>query len=395
MGITKEKYIAEIRTEFGKRKLETVHQGDTLLENFNINGKNYQSYSSTKIIDCAWDDFVTSVNDSSVHQLSGWVDAKKLEGWDFLRIVYYCENNIVGGYQLLIKKLPLLGKVAYLNQGPVVKDSNQDFIEKLLSDFEKITILNKISLVVISPPLSPSILINTIEKRYLRNEVFDIINAEAEIDISQDEKILIKNLLRMRRQNIGKGKSYEFKVEKGDEKDLKIFFELMSETSKRNHVKPNPPSLLSVKKIWDYYYNKGLMNIYKFYIKDELISSIITFEYQDTFTPWKFGWTGKKRSYKPNDVFHWELLKIAKAMGFKKYNLGGINLSHAEKYIKRQLPFTKRELKSSTFFKMGFGCYIKKLPYSKIYIPNPILKIFYQIYVLLIKRKASIRRLIN
>ncbi|MCL6494212.1 MAG: peptidoglycan bridge formation glycyltransferase FemA/FemB family protein [Ignavibacterium sp.] len=393
MEIIKETYTKELRTEV---KNTPVNFSEYLLINeLLIDGNKYQVYASPNILDEQWDKFVMSVQGSWVFQLSGWVEVKQLEGWDFKRIIYVKENSIVGGYQILTKKLPFPLKIGYINHGPVLNTSDSKIITQIVTDFEKFCTEQKINVSIINPPEKPKELVDELSRRYLKNNIYNVIVAEAELDISKEDEVLFKNFLRMRKQNIHKSSKYEFKVVEGNENELDIFFNLMNETCKRNKVKPNPPSLSSLKRIWEFYHSKNLLNLYNFYIKDELVSSIMAFEYQDTFTPWKFGWSGNKSSYKPNDVFHWELIKIAKRKGFTKYNFGGINKTTAENFLDCSKKLSPEEQKSSTFFKMGFGCYIKYLPGSVIYIPNPILKMFYRFYLFLKAAKTRFRKLLR
>ena len=393
MEIIEEKHTAESRTKLLVEYKKFNPSDYNFISEFLIGDNKYLCYESTQVIDNKWDDFVTSVNESCVQQLSGWVDVKQLEGWNFKRIIYVNERSIIGGYQILIKKLPFLLKIGYINHGPVLKKSDSKIVERIVTDFEKLCKKNKINIAIINPPVESKELVDELKRRYSKNNIYNVTEAEAELDISGDEQVFYKNFLRMRKQNIHKSNKYEFKVVEGNENDLENFFNLMNETCKRNNVKPNPPSIQSLKKIWEYYYPKNLLKLYNFFIGEELVSSILAFEYQDTFTPWKFGWSGKKSSYKPNDVFHWELIKIAKRKGFSKYNFGGINKSVAEKFLDHSKKLNPEEQKSSTFFKMGFGCYIKEFPESKIYITNSILRNFYRIYVLLVPYRNKLRKL--
>ncbi|AFH50178.1 Hypothetical protein IALB_2475 [Ignavibacterium album JCM 16511] len=364
----------------------------SLYEQFIIDNRLVETYESKPIIDENWDRFVTEVRDSCLHQLSGWADVKSSEGWEKLRLIYVHQNKIIAGYQILIKKFPIIGKIAYLNLAPVINFHNEELVKKITTDLKSVFKKNHIKIAIISPPSAPEEIVETLKSQFERNILFNVINAEAELDTTFDENTLLKKMLRMRRQNISKRNTYDYEIVKGGEEHLETFFNLMSDTCIRNNVKPNPPSLSSVKKIWDYYHKKNFLNLYLFKINDEIVSAILAFKYQDRFIPWKFGWSGKYSSLKPNDIFHWELVKIAKQKGFKKYNLGGVNSSTAEKLVSSHKNLTERELKSATFFKMGFGCYIRKLPDSLVYISNPVLRMLYKFYLFLNKEKLVYKK---
>lgn len=380
MVILKEKYIPETRTFSTEKIFKPINH--ILIEEFSIDDKIFKVYRSLNVIDQQWDDFVYTVEDSCFQQLSGWADIKKSEKWDFIRIIYVIDDKIVAGYQLLTKKIPLNRKITYLKHGPVIKIKDIELIKKIFEHLLKLFKEEKILISVLSPSETFNKHKDNFNSQFQKNVYFKIINSEAELDLSLDENTLLKSMLRMRRQNIKKGECYEHKIVEGNFEDLQAFFNLMVETCKRNNVKPNPPNFESLKKIWEYFHSKNLLKLYKFFIKEELVSSILAFEYQDKFIPWKYGWSGKHPSLKPNDVFHWELLKLAKSKGFKKYNIGGINLPVAERFLSKECKLSQKEQKSSTFFKMGFGCYIKRLPDSLIYISNPLLRKVYKSYII-------------
>jgi lipid II:glycine glycyltransferase (peptidoglycan interpeptide bridge formation enzyme) len=363
------------------------------IKEFSVDKQLFKLYHSKISIDRQWDEFISKVKNSCFQQFSGWVNLKKKEGWDFFRIIYKNEDSIVAGYQVLVKNIPLIGKAGYLNHGPVTEYSDSEFLERISSDLKEIADKFNLKLIFIGPPESPSQLAEILKKKYYKNSFPGYITVDAEVDITADENTLIKNLLRMRRQNISKSKNYSFRIEEGTRDDLEIFFSLMKQTCERNHVKPNPPDVESLRILWDYYHPMNMFNLYKFYIDDELISAIITIEHQDYFITWKYGWSGKKSSLKPNDVFHWELLKLAKSKGFKKYNLGAINEKTAEIFYSKEKPLTEGQLKSSTFFKLGFGGYAKKFPDPVICIPKLHIRIAYQIFSLLSKKTRLIKKL--
>ena len=380
MELLKEKYIPETRTTYNEKKFnQTDH---IIFEEFTVDDKSFKVYKSLNVIDEQWDDFVYSVENSCFQQLSGWADIKKLEGWDFIRIIYVIDNKILAGYQLLTKKIFWGLKIAYLNHGPVIKIKDNVFIKIMFNHLLKVLRKEKVLISVISPSENFNEIRDDFNSHYQKNVMYKkIIEAEAELDLSLDENTLLKRMLRMRRQNIKKGEFFEHKIVEGGYEDLQDFFSLMVETCKRNNVKPNPPNFESLEKIWEYFHSRNLLKLYKFLIKDELVSAVLVFEYQDKFIPWKYGWSGKHSSLKPNDVFHWELLKLAKSKGFTKYNLGGINKSVAERFLSKECMLSEKGQKSSTFFKMGFGCYIKKLPESFIYISNPLLRMVYNFFI--------------
>jgi lipid II:glycine glycyltransferase (peptidoglycan interpeptide bridge formation enzyme) len=68
---------------------------------------------------------VESIPGASFMQSSPWARVKSLSNWKPLRVVLFRENRIVGGAQILLKPIPLLGYLGYLTYGPLAEnDSN-------------------------------------------------------------------------------------------------------------------------------------------------------------------------------------------------------------------------------------------------------------------------------
>ncbi len=68
-----------------------------------------------------WDRFVASVPGASFVQTGSWARVKSIDGWKPLRVVLSRENEIVGGAQILLKPISLVGYLGYLAQGPLAR----------------------------------------------------------------------------------------------------------------------------------------------------------------------------------------------------------------------------------------------------------------------------------
>ena len=82
-----------------------------------------------------WDDYVVE-NGGHPLQLWGWGDTKAAHGWRVERVLGYdLDQNIIGGAQILIRKLPWpLRALAYVPRGPVGQAEHMpEFLEALAS----------------------------------------------------------------------------------------------------------------------------------------------------------------------------------------------------------------------------------------------------------------------
>lgn len=68
----------------------------------------------------AWDELVEHCPGTDVTQLSTWAQLRAQAGFDCVRIVARSGTDLVGGAQVLIRRVPILGAVGYVPYGPVV-----------------------------------------------------------------------------------------------------------------------------------------------------------------------------------------------------------------------------------------------------------------------------------
>lgn len=347
-----------------------------------LGGKNITVWNSTGLIDEFWDRFVLSMPDSSFEQMSLWAKVKAADGWKFQRVVLIQENEIIGGFQLLFQKKKFIGNIGYISKGPLVKYTDQRFLEFILSLIKKYSNHLSINMLLIIPP---SILVENafgfFRKEFLTNKLIHVIEATTVIDLSSKKEQLLRQMLRMRRQNISRAISKSLLLREGNKNELSIFFEIMNKACLRQKVKPNPSSLEIVNLIWDLFSPSGLVKLFFLEKEGEIVSGCLAFLYQETFLPWKVGWSGKYSSSKPNDAMHWNLILWAQENGYKYYDFGSAKVNHAEIILDKKKNISRKVLKSSTFFKLGFGGKLIYLPKSSIYISNKFYRTLYRCYV--------------
>ena len=84
-----------------------------------------------------WDEYVLE-NDGHPLQLWGWGQLKAAHGWSVDRLLAYNDETIVGGAQILIRKLPLpLRAFAFVARGPVGETSGRIELLEALADYVK------------------------------------------------------------------------------------------------------------------------------------------------------------------------------------------------------------------------------------------------------------------
>ena len=88
---------------------ETVAKAES--ERVSAAGAGYRTRVSYESDDPAWDAFLAATPGGDHLQTSLWAQVKAPFGWRAARVVVTRDDRIVGGVQLLIRPLPLLGRL--------------------------------------------------------------------------------------------------------------------------------------------------------------------------------------------------------------------------------------------------------------------------------------------
>ncbi len=340
-----------------------------------------QPIISENIVDRKWDSFVQS-NPSGFHeQTSGWAAAKLLEGWKPLRIIFTQDQHIRGGFQILLKHKKYAGTVGFLNKGPLI-DTNDPFLKELIiSELKKTAKVFHLKLLIISPPGSGHSEIFRFDKNdFPENKVFTIIDSTLEIDLKKPSESLMKDLRKTLRNNVRHLDG--LKLRRGKIEELSLFYDLMLETCSRQGVSPNPSSLEIFETLWKNFSPDDMIRLYFIEKGNELIAGAVMLLIRDRFIIWKIGWNGKYSKSNPNAALFWYSIMLAKEQGFKVFDFASIDLKTAEQ-IRDQKKLPTEIISTPTFFKLGFGGEIVKLPGSFIHFPNSSFKAAYKFYCML------------
>jgi lipid II:glycine glycyltransferase (peptidoglycan interpeptide bridge formation enzyme) len=74
----------------------------------------------------SWDSLVERTPGTDITQLSAWIRVRRTVGFTALHLMAYRSGDLVGGAQILCRRLRLLGTVGYLPYGPVVDPACAD-----------------------------------------------------------------------------------------------------------------------------------------------------------------------------------------------------------------------------------------------------------------------------
>ncbi|MEJ0021615.1 MAG: peptidoglycan bridge formation glycyltransferase FemA/FemB family protein [Candidatus Doudnabacteria bacterium] len=184
------------------------------------------------------------------------------------------------------------------------------------------------------------------------------------LDLEKTEEELLIGMKPKTRYNINLSQRKGVVVREGTQADLITVWQLLLETANRNKIRLHPQSYYF--QMWDHLAPKYLKILIAEY-KGQPLAGLLLSLFGDTATFLHGGTSQKMKEAMAPHLLHWEAIRLARNLGFKHYDFGGVapakEESHAWAGISR--------------FKKGFGGFEVKYPGSFDLIFSPI---WYNVY---------------
>ncbi|MBX4191229.1 MAG: peptidoglycan bridge formation glycyltransferase FemA/FemB family protein [Candidatus Doudnabacteria bacterium] len=184
------------------------------------------------------------------------------------------------------------------------------------------------------------------------------------LGLEKTEEELLIGMKPKTRYNINLAQRKGVTMRVGEQKDLLDVWKLFLETATRNKIRLHPQSYYF--KMWDYLNPDHLKILLAEYQGKPLASMILTI-FGDTAVYLHGGTSLAMKEAMAPYVLHWEAIKLAKSLGLKNYDFGGI-APHSEE---------RHAWAGITRFKKGFGGFEVVYPGSFDLIYSPV---WYNIY---------------
>ncbi|MBI2470440.1 MAG: peptidoglycan bridge formation glycyltransferase FemA/FemB family protein [Planctomycetes bacterium] len=277
----------------------------------------------------AWNDLLFKCEKANLLQTWEYGEAKKnAEGWIPIRSLVIDENKPIGITQMLVKKIPLLGEIVRINRAPLIFSKDRkvcsDTTVGILQFFYHYWVIQrKLPLFV-----APNIMYGEICDEILTKMGFCHNDenrwASITIDLFLDEATLRKNLHQKWRNLLNKSEKGELKLEIDNSEDgwsflMSKYKQLMIE---KNFSGITERLLLELRNVAKDASSVQVM----FACKDgERIGGVLIIGCVDT-CHYLVGWNNTEgRIFQSNYFLLWQAVLIFKKMGFRWFDLGGIN----------------------------------------------------------------------
>lgn len=307
-----------------------------------------------------FDDFVIKCPLGTIHQTHKWglFQAKSNQRDKFWMLALE-DRKITGkevnGTALIIRqKLPFGLSWLYCPRGPLIDITEVKCHGLLCKKIHKIAKQERAVFLRVDPPIATCDVDNVVKAKNCYNWL-KMKEAHAQympehtlvINLEQSEEEILKKMKQKGRYNIKVAQKHGVQVHLKCIREIDTFFKLFHETSARDKFNGHPK---------EYYKNMldilGPQNckLWIAYYKEKPLATAIVIYFKDTATYYFGASSSQERNVMAPYLLHWEIMKDAKAHGYKKYDLFGIApLNEKGKPVKEH-PWA-----SVTDFKLKFG----------------------------------------
>jgi lipid II:glycine glycyltransferase (peptidoglycan interpeptide bridge formation enzyme) len=327
---------------------------------------------SDAALDPAWDRFLTTVPGAHHAQSSRWAQLKSSGTGGCFRIIMKRDSAIIGGVQVMLRHLPVVGWFGYAPKGPVLAEPDDRLADLLVDSLQRTVFDRHIRYLLVQPPEHSEPLTARMATHHFAPTPLTIQPAATvKIDLSAGEDELFSNMKKRTRREIRRGLAAGLVGREGSEADLPVFHRLLTATAERQGF--TPFSLAYFEQLWRLLTPLGWVKLLLVERGDEPVSGQIVVPFSDTVITKNIGWSGTYSHLAPNRVLDWFSIKWAKAAGYRYYDLEGIDPALARMLLDGGGQVTP-EQHGRSYYKLNYGGDIALLPGGYDYLPNRLFR---------------------
>jgi lipid II:glycine glycyltransferase (peptidoglycan interpeptide bridge formation enzyme) len=328
-----------------------------------------------------WDDFVMECEPSHFEQTSWWANVESGDGWSARYVVGREGSRIAAGALVLVRRQNRLGRVGYVFRGPLIQSDLADPGRVRLSLSKTLKELahdERLALLVVVPPYDGDDLARTfLDRGFLKHPPSlsprGLPPGTITVDLEQGIGAVEQGYRRSLGQEIKRARKRGLLVEFGSAEDLEIFWSRHQDLCRRRGVKSNVPGFDYARRVWDEFHHRGRAWMFKAVLDGEVLCSLICLGVGKWFYAWRIGWLpGSEKAYPTQSAFA-RAIEVATDAGYRFFDFMEIHPDDVARIERKEN--ANSPTAGITFFKLGFGGTIRKLPSTLDWFPNPILRL--------------------
>ncbi|MCC6235266.1 MAG: GNAT family N-acetyltransferase [Verrucomicrobiales bacterium] len=306
-----------------------------------------------------WEEFVWNHPDSHLEQTSAWGALQTRSGWKAERLLAYDAGQLVGGAQILERRVKRWFKVGFVKRGPLVASATPEIASRLLQEIRAHARRRGLHYVAVVLPYSLPGGADLLQRMGYRRRPemlppYRRLMGTAELDLHPTPEALLQGMRTTTRQNIRKGLKRGLKVRLGGVDDLPGFWELMATLCRRRGVLPNIPGGSFLSDLWTSTASRNATHLFIAEWDSQPVAACFIVTAGSRARRWRVGWTGDHADKYPNELLDWTVINWAKENGFTTYDFDGINADLARRILAGE-ELDPSKICGMSAFKLGYG----------------------------------------
>jgi GNAT acetyltransferase-like protein len=305
----------------------------------------------------AWDTFVAETPDSDVTQLSAWARIRRFAGFEPLYLTAYDGREIVGGAQVLIRRVAKVGMIGYVPFGPVMHADlagRAALSGALASAFQKL-VSKGMKVIFMQPPHgTDDVSAQLLDRGFRASDALVAPRASMRLDLTLDEEELHRRMNKRLRTWTNRWADRGVTVRLGSRADVPLLADLLAMSA--DHQQFNPMSLEYLQLLYDELAASDNVVLFVGEVDGEPVAVDLLTSCGGVLRDRLVGFDRSSSASKLSvpGAIKWEAIRWAKKNGFYALDFGSLDLETATALLagQRLTPATAR---GGDWFKISFG----------------------------------------
>jgi lipid II:glycine glycyltransferase (peptidoglycan interpeptide bridge formation enzyme) len=339
-----------------------------------------------------WDEFVARAPGGDLVQTTAWAESKRALGFEVLAAPVRAGTALVGGAQIVVKRLGPLGALAYVARGPLLACGCGHHAREVVDAVEDAARRARVRLIVVQPPPGcDAIEAELVARGYTLDAPAVSPSATMRIDLRPSLEQILARMAPSKRHEIRRGQRAGVTIKSGARTDIELFHDLHQATARRQGFPALSKSYLVQQ--WDAL-PRGAIRLILAYHGGRAVAGAWMTAFGDTVSGRLTGWVGQKGPVHPAMACHWGAIQWAKENGYRYYDLGGFDRRYAELLVAGQ-PLPEEFHQAPSAFKHYMGAEPLLLPMARQRAFDPLTSFIAHAVYPHVNRSQSLRRLID
>lgn len=274
-----------------------------------------------------WDGLVDRTPGTDVTQLSAWTRLRRLAGFSALYVLARQDGVLVGGAQIMTRRLPVIGSIGYLAYGPIIAPGVEHHEEILRPLADALAELGRrqLRILYVQPPEGADDVSNELLRRGFRESSVGIAPAgSVRIDLTDDLAVIKGRFSRTLRSWPNRWPARGVTVRPGDERDVPLLVELLGRSAGEQGHTPLPYHY--VEALYRELASTGHASLFVGEVNGVPAAADLVTGCGDMLRGRLAGFdrSGEASKLGVPAAVRWEIIQWGKARGYRWYDFGGL-----------------------------------------------------------------------